>query len=291
MAAADVELFKSLPPGDGAFGGNYMKLQNFMSSSFGAAAMQMAESISPGMKAWSECFTGLKDMQIAGTFKIHAEVELAIVMKGLEIKQLGDCAAKASFKAATDPDNKFIAIEIPNAMGTVTQGYLKLANGALYTRQGFTISAAPQFAKVGRAELEADAAGFAKANAADDKKLQEMISKVDRSKTLWFAGSANNTPIADKVGDMWGSIDIDGGMAMDVTVQVKDGEMATKVVEGLAQAKKMANSLPPDLKGVIEGIDVSRDGDHLHGKIKMTEAQIKSLMSQMGGMGGMGMGH
>ena len=132
MAAGDVELFKSLPPGDGAFGGNYMKLQNFMSSSFGAAAMQMAESISPGMKAWSECFIGLKDMQIAGTFKIHAEVELAIVMKGLEIKQLTDCAAKANFKATTDPDNKYIAIDIPNPMGNVTQGYLKLERRAVH---------------------------------------------------------------------------------------------------------------------------------------------------------------
>jgi hypothetical protein len=60
--------------------------------------------------------------------------------------------------------------------------------------------------------------------------------------------------------------------------------MAGKVEDGLKEAKKHSDQMPGELKGALEGIDLSRDGDHLRFHVKLSDAQLSNLMS-LGGMG------
>jgi hypothetical protein len=287
VSGDELALFRDVPGNNVAlFGGNYMKMQNFMSSTIGKA--MSASMKDEKSEAWMTCFINFKDMKIAGGVSTAGkDVTLRIAFSGLKLSDIEACAKKGEFKTTMDPDNKFLSVDVQAAGMTVTQGYLQLPDGKIYSRTGMELGMAPSFASAPRADLEADVAASTKASAADDTKLTGLLAKVDRSKTFWFAGNAAGTPIADKVGEMFGSVDLDSGMAIDVTVQLADAKMADKIEEGIDQAKKMADQMPGDLKGIITGLEFSRDGDHVRLADKISESQLKSLMS-MGAMGGLG---
>jgi hypothetical protein len=296
LSSADAELFKSLPTGSNVvFGGNYMKLQNFMqNTALGKMTKQMTDAAGKGLTEWMECFAALKDLKVAGAVSMAGKkgAELRMVFSGAGVKDITNCANKAGFKVTADADNKFVGIEVVNPMGNQTQGYLVLPSGNIYTRQAFSLGGMMSVTPATRAELEGDVAGLAKGTVADDKKIQDLVSKVDRSKTMWFAGSADGTPLADKVGEMYGSLEISPGVAIDVTVQVTDSSLAKQAEEGIDQMKSMADQLPGDLKSVVKDLEFKRNGDRLRFAVKMSDAQISSIMSTMGGMmGGLGRMH
>jgi hypothetical protein len=286
LSSADLDLFKSLPSGAPlVFGGNMMKVQNFMTSAFGEA---MAQMMGKGMTSWNECFAAFKDVKIAGELQLGTgkSAEMRMVMSGIALDDVAKCADKAGFKAAPDADNKFITVDAQTPMMNLTYGYLKLANGALYTRQSFMMMAGPTIVPGRRADLENDIATL-KGTVADDKGLQDLIAKVDRSKTLWFAGTGAGTPIADKVGEAFGSFDVSPGMSADVTVQLKNESDAKSAEDAVAQARKMSDKLPGELKSIVDGLDFTRKGDRVHFAIKVTDAQLKTLVGT-GMLGGLG---
>jgi hypothetical protein len=288
MSGPDLDLYRSLPAGETVvFGGNYMKLQSFMTSSAGGKLMrQYTDSLGKGMKEWMDCFAELKDLKVAGSVSFSS-LEMRMVMSGATLDQLVGCANKAGFKNSVTPDGKYAAIEIASAMGPMNQGYLKLASGALYTRQSFSLAGGmPSVTPAGRDKLEADIAAIGKNSVADDSKMQAIIAKADRSKTIWFAGSAAGTPVADKVGELYGSFDIAPGISFDVTAQITNADLIKKIEDGVDQMKKMADQLPGDLKSVVEDLQVKRDGDHLRFIAKISDEQIASLMSAAGMFGG-----
>src|SRR5205823_1331982 len=84
-----------------------------------------------------------------------------------------------------------------------------------------------------------------------------------------------------------GSLDIDNGIRVDVTVQLKDSALADQAEQTFDTMKKMSDQLPADLRGVLDELKLDRKGDHLHVKAKITTEQMESL-SKMGGMGGLG---
>jgi hypothetical protein len=285
----ELGLFRELPGNNVAlFGGNYMKMQNFMSSTIGkslTASMKDEKS-----EAWMTCFTSFKDMKIVGGIaSAGKDVTMRIVFSGLKPQDIADCAKKGDFKTTLDADGKFVSVDVAAAGMTVNQGYLSLPSGKMYSRTTISLGGLPSFSSGSRADLEADIQQSTKVTAADDTKVVGLLAKVDRSKTFWFAGTAKDTPLADKLGEVYGSVDLDGGMAIDVTVQLNDGKMVDKIEEGVKEAKKMSDKMPGDLKGVIDGLEFSRDGDHVRFADKLTEAQLTNLMSLGGmGMGGMG---
>ncbi len=284
MSSAEMSLFKQLPSGNVAlFGGNYMKMQHFMSSTMGKAIA--ANLKDEKAEKWMSCFTQAKDMHVAGGVGIEgSKLTMRVAFTGLKIADIADCAKKAEFNTVVDPDGKFVSIDITTQGVTVNQGYLAMPSDAVYSRTTIAFGFPPSFGSGTRAELEGDLAAAAKGNAAADTKLVKLLSKVDRGKTFWFAGTADGTPVADKLGEVFGSIDLDSGLGADVTVQLKDSDMASKVTDGLKEAKNHSDELPGELKGAIKGIDVAKDGDHLRFQVKLTESQLSSLMS-MGGMG------
>ena len=287
LSASDKELFKYLPPNATAlFGGNYMKLQHFMTSQLGKMTAAAMEKLGPGMTEWMSCFTELKNLALGGSAEVKGKgVELRMVFTGAKLDDIKKCADRASFTSTVDPDGKFIGIELPAPAGL--QGYLVLPGGALYTRQSMIISAVPVVTPAARSELEADIAAVAKSNAIGDTKLQALVAKVDRSKTVWFAGTGANTPISDKLGEVYGSFDIASGLAADVTIQITDHDLVSKLEDGVKEMKKMSDQLPGEFKSVIEGLQFSRSGDHVRFAIVISESQFAGIMKQANMFGGM----
>jgi hypothetical protein len=289
LGDADVALLKDLPGGNVALiGGNYMKMQNFMQSSLGElaeSAMEKATGDAKGFKDWMACFADMKDLKVAGGVAISGEVEMRLVFKGASIEQIDGCAKKAGFTHTLDPDKKYVEIEVPGPGGvTSAQGYLQLADGAIYNRQRLAMGLMPSVESATREDLESDAAKTKTSNAAGDKQLVALAGKADRSQTFWFAGSGKGTPVADKVGDVYGSFDIDSGIKAEVMIGFTDKALANQLEDGLAQAKKMSDSLPPDMRSILDDLSLHRDGSDVRIVAKLSDAQIKSL-SKLGGGG------
>jgi hypothetical protein len=283
----ELALFRELPGNNVAlFGGNYVKMQNFMSSTLGktlAATMKNDKA-----EAWMNCFASFKTMRVAGGVTTAGkDVTLRIVFTGLKPSDIADCAKKSDFQTTLDADGKFVSVDVATGAMMVNQGYLQLPTGGIYSRTIVSLGGIPTISSGSRADLEADVQASTKSTAADDTKLIALLAKADRSKTFWFAGNAAGTPIGDKIGEVYGSFDLDSGLALDVTVQVKDSKMVDKIEQGVSEAKKMADKMPGDLKSVIEGLEFSRDGDHVRFADKLTESQLTNLMS-LGAMGGFG---
>jgi len=62
--------------------------------------------------------------------------------------------------------------------------------------------------------------------------------------------------------------------------------MAKQLEEGLDQAKKMSDSLPPDLRSILEDISLHRDGGSVKIVAKLSDSQLKALSKLGGGFGG-----
>jgi hypothetical protein len=294
MSTADLDLYRSLPAGQTVvFGGNYMKLQNFLNTSAaGKLARQLSESLGKGMKEWMDCFADLKDLKIAGTVNVAGRSggEIRMVMAGATLDQLVGCATKAGFKITPANGGNYVTIEMPSPLGAQNQGYLKLASGALYTRQTLSFAGgSPGMTTATRDALEADIAAVGRNSVADDAKMQAIIAKADRSKTVWFAGTGEGTPLSDKVGEFYASFDISPGVALDATVQVTNSDLVKKIQDGVDQMKKMADQLPAEVKKVIQDLEVKRDGDHLRFVAKISDEQIAELV-KTANMFGAGLG-
>lgn len=291
LADDDIALLKDLPGGNVAIiGGNYMKLQNFMQSSLGKMTEDLMEKTigdTKGMKEWMACFAEMKSLKVAGGVALSGGMEMRLVFKGMTIDQVDACAKRAGFTHTLDPDKKYVTIEVPGLGGaTYAQGYLQLADGAIYNRQNLAMGLMPSVESASRSELEADAAKAKTSNAAGDKQLVALAGKANRSQTFWFAGTGKGTPVADKVGDVYGSFDIDSGLAVDVTISFTDGKLAGQLEDGLAQAKKMSKELPPDLRGIIDQVSLHRDGSSVRIAAKVNDSQLSAL-TKMGPLGGL----
>ena len=289
LGDADMAMLKDLPGGNVAIiGGNYMKMQDFMQSSLGQIAedaMEKTTGDTKGFKDWMQCFADMKQLSVVGGVAIDGEVEMRLAFKGTNIEAVDACAKKAGFTHTLDPDKKYVEIEVPGPGGvTFAQGYLQLADGVVYNRQRLAIGLMPSVESATREDLEADAAKTKTSNAAGDKALVALAGKADRSQTFWFAGSGKGTLVADKVGDVYGSLDIDGGIKADVMIGFTDKKLAGQLEDGLAQAKKMSDSLPPDMRSILDDLSLHRDGDSVRIVAKLSDAQIKSL-SKLGGGG------
>ena len=288
LATDDTALLKDVPAGNVALmGGNYMKLQNFMQSALGKMVRDVTEKMAgnDSMGKWMDCFSHFPKLRLVGGLApTDSGVMMRFVFAGMTVQDIQGCAKTAGFTANLDSDGKFVAIEIPTSMMTVRQGYLALPDGAAYMQQEMTLGGLPTVKSATRADLEASIATLAKGTAADQKNLLEITTKVDRSRTFWFAGSAANTSLGDKLGEVYGSVEIEDGLKLDVTAQVKDSALADKVEQGLTQVKAMKDQVPAELRGVIDGLTFERKGDHLHLTAKVTNDQLQAI-AKLGGMG------
>lgn len=286
LAGDDLALFHDLPGGNVAvMGGNYMKMQDFMQSTLGKVAQRTMDKLGgdKGLTPWMQCFAEMKQLRMAAGVAFDGAFDMRLAFKGITLQQVATCADRAGFTHAIAPDGKYIAVEVPVLANKVEQGYLLLPDGVLYSRQRMQLGLGANVTAATRVELEADAASTKKASAADDKALLALAGKVDRGRTLWFAGSAANTPAASKVGNVYGTIDIDAGVKMNVTVAFNDAALASQIENGLAQARKMADRMPPEVRSLLEHIELHRDGNTIRFVANVTDSQIEAL-TKLGGL-------
>lgn len=291
-------LLQHLPSGNvGLFGGNYLRIQDFFQNSAFSKFMGNLDQVSPGLKEWTTCFveTGSRKLEMLGALSYADDgVTMRYVMKGFGVDDVRACAKKAGFPVDVDADGKFVSIGMATAMGPVRTGYLVLHDGSLLTRSSMPIPPTGMIAtQTSRADLEADVAAAAKGTAADDTSLVAEMARIDRDRAVWFVADASNTPIGDKLGQMRGWIDINKGLAFDVSFQLKDSAMAEEVARGIPEMKKQADILGKEVGDVIRGIKFERKGDRLRFALKVSEQQLERLMEQLapfmgGGMGGGG---
>ncbi len=283
-SASESALLADLPKGNLAlFGGNYMKFQKYLQSSPLGTLITSLDKTAPGVSEWTNCFVEVPGVSMIGGVKLAGTgLELRLVMKGLSLDVIETCAKRAGFPVTIDPDQKFITLEMKSAVGPMHLGYLVLADGALYNRQAFPLGR-PMTAPpaVDRATLEADAAALSAGTAAQDTNLIAQIDAIDRTKAIWFVGSGAGTAVADKLGDVHGSIDIANGMSFDITAQIKDTALASKIADGVPQMKKQAKLLGGDLGAVVEKLNLVRKGDQLHFALTLDNAELASVMKQL----------
>ena len=293
MSTDEAALLPYLPAGSTAlFGGNYMKFQNFLQNSPLAKLMSTVEKTSPGLQAWMTCWTENTNIKMLGSVRIDGGgATLRFVMSGMGFDEIDKCGKRANFPSTIDPDHKFLAFEMPTAAGTIKNGYLLLPNGAVLSRQTLKFGAARMTPPpVLRADLEADVAALSAGTAAKDTALLAAAAKLDHSKAWWFVGSAEGTPVGDKVGEVSGTFDLAGGLAIDVSVALKQASLADKIEEGVGDAKKKVDMIGGATGEVVKSLQVTRKGDTLRFAVSISNDQFTAMMSQlapmMGALGG-----
>ncbi len=294
LSADQMSMVAHLPKGSVAlFGGNYMRFQNYLANSPALAkAMAMVDKRLPGTGAWMDCWANeMPKLEMVGSVKIDAATRSAamqFVMKGVELSTVEKCTAKASFHATVDPDGKFMSYEMPSELGTMKSGYLVLADGTLYSRQAFSFGGGPKVAVVTRADLEADVAALQQGTAQSDTALIAEAAKLDRTKSMWFVGSGANTPASDKLGVVRGTIDIENGITVDLSAEVKDGAAADRIEKMVVDAKKQTDRLPGGIGELVKALQLSRSGDTLHFVLAMTNKQLTDVFDQLAPLMGAG---
>jgi preprotein translocase subunit SecD len=170
--------------------------------------------------------------------------------------------------------------------------YLVLDDGAIYGRfkLGFGSMLTPKFEEPSRAKMETDIADAKTDNATKNAALIATMEKADRQKGVWFAGSAEGTLIGDQVHEMFGTMDLEGGLEIDATVEMANGSITKKVMDSVEQARDAGGMLGSEIKQVIDAIEVKRDGDRVRFSLKVSNAQLDKVFDKLSPMMGGSMG-
>lgn len=292
LSASEAELLAHLPAGgDVVFGGNYFGLQDWTANS---PLGRMSKQIDPISAKWNACLARSNfTMAGAGGFD-DGVLRMAMYMKGIDLTAFGTCARDAGLPVTSDPDGKFMTVTLANRGGlTMAMPYLAVPGG-IYTvvslrldqlAGGGDLDRVP--VGLGRADLERDQATLATANLATDPRMGAWLAKVDRSRTFFFVGSGAATPWADKVGLVYGGMDINDGIAFDVTVDVRADGGADQVVSGWKRARSELGRLPASmqpLKDAMKAVRLGKTKDGLRVVARISNAQLEAVTAMIGPM-------
>lgn len=288
----EASLMSRLPNKVGlAFGGNLPRLQAHLAKS-PLMKFSRAMETAKGQNDWQDCLGEKKFKQMIGVVDVRSGFEMRFLMTGLGMEDLEDCAKQAKIEHKVDSDRKFIIIEAETEAGKAKLPYLLLDDGAIYGRFKVGMSMlTPKFEEPSRATMEADITAAKSDSAVNNDKLIATMEKADRQKGVWFAGSAEGTMIGDQVHEMFGTLDLEGGLEIEATVEFADPKLSAKVMDSVEQARDAGGMLGSDIKRVIDALEVKKDGDRIRFGLKVTNAQLDSVFDKLAPMmpgGGMG---
>lgn len=274
-----------------AFGGNLPRLQGHLAKS---PLMKFARAAENGdaSGAWQDCLGQKQFKGMIGVLDVRSGFELRMLMTGLDINDLEGCAKQAKLPHKVDSDRKFITLEIATEAGATKMPYLVLDDGAIYGRfkLGFGSMVSPKFEEPSRAKMETDIAEAKADNATKNDKLIATMEKADRQKGVWFAGSAEGTLVGDQVHEVFGTMDLEGGLEIDATIEMANGSVTKKVMDAVEQARDAGGMLGSEIKQVIEALEVKRDGDRVRFSLKVSNAQLDKVFDKLSPMMGGSMG-
>lgn len=116
----------------------------------------------------------------------------------------------------------------------------------------------------------------------------DLYSKVNSKDSVW--GVANgNAPFMAQMGGMtgskpkaiFGSVNVTDGLAVDLRIRLESPDAAKTLAD---MAKGQTGQVAP----MVDKIDVTNDGPDVKANIVLSNAKLESLISQFGGMLGMG---
>jgi hypothetical protein len=273
----EAALLRDLPGGNIALlGGHYDRLQSLMHTALGrlmdrAAA---ASGIQDQIQTLVSCARG-EDVHVVGGLALAgSRLTVRNVTDGVRLSDLAACATRAGFSPHQDADGKYMAIEMTLNKVRSSISYLVLPDGVLYSRQAIGAGATA----ASRAELEADAANTKKTPG--DLHLIELARRADRTKTVWFAGSGEGTPVAGHLGDVLGAIELDagGGIRLDLTADLLDRTQLHELVRGyrtwIDAAKDDEDNSP------AKGVSLREEGTRAVVTVRWTQAQLDELLAR-----------
>jgi hypothetical protein len=288
----EASLMSRLPNNVGlAFGGNLPRLQKHLADSPLMKFARLGNEMVSGTNAWQDCLAEKKFKQMMGTVDARDGFELKFIMTGLEMDDLEGCAKHAKMTYKLDADHKFIAIDLEGPGFSTKLPYLVLSDGAIYGKYSVNIAlGGADFKETSRRQMEDEIAATKNDNATENDKLLATMEKADRKMGMWFAGSAEGTMIGDKVHEVFGSLDLEGGLDVDATVEMADKKLAGQILDSIDQARDSARLLGPELKKVLDALTVKKDGDRIRFTLKVSNRQLSELFDKFGSMMGGGMG-
>lgn len=289
LTSDEQSMLAELPPGNAAlFGGNVLKFQKHWADSplMKLTQAQQAEG-SPAAAAWMECVSALPSKAMLGGAQVaYPMFTVHFVMRGLDLPGLEGCATKAGIEHTLDADGRYLSITVPSEVGSIKSGYYQLASGTLMSK--VSIRFPPEPVDVTRADFEAIEKALPTANATADKALIAEIESLDRAGAIWFVGDGTKTPLGANLGLVKGTMDVSGGLNVDVIVQLKNSKMADDVEKAIPDLKKNANMLGKEAVDIANQLRFSRKGDRVRFGLKVSNPQLEALLKKLptGMMGG-----
>ena len=287
VSPSEASLFVHIPAGQAVmWGGNYAKVQSTLET-LAASVGPLFGALGSGGEAMSKevaCSAKLSETAnakaIGGARIVDDGVQIYFVISGIAIDEIAKCGRDAGIVTTVDADHKFVALEVPSLAKQrgYTVGYLQLPDGSLYFRQTRPIPV-----NTTRSVLEAEIAALNAPNAktAASEPLLALAGKVDHAKTLWFVGNGANAAW-DEMGEIYGTIDLAAGLALDVTVQVMRATDADGLAQRFAQAVSSADQLPAAYQDAVKSMRLERNGDHLRFRAALSSSQLASLFAAVG---------
>ena len=111
-----------------------------------------------------------------------------------------------------------------------------------------------------------------------NKEFMAQIEKVDTGGTMW-AAVAGKEPLAgsDSPKGGYGSVRLDSGLKVDMTMAFASAEMATKTATETNQQMEGAKAMPQFAK-FIEKVNVAAEGENVNVKVDLGEAEVKEIL-------------
>jgi hypothetical protein len=113
------------------------------------------------------------------------------------------------------------------------------------------------------------------------------LAKVDRTRMFFFVGSGEGTPVADKVGMVYGGMSVDRGLDFDVTVELRGSGAVDEALRGWRSMRSELGKLPPSMRALADTIRAVRMGKsqgRLRVVVRLTDAQLAAVTAMLAPM-------
>lgn len=287
LTAAERDLIAHVPAGASAvFGGDLLAAQRWLA---GSAFARLAPGLgSPAAAAWNGCLAETPVASAGAATAQDGDVVVRVFFSGLTIDRIEQCARTARARCDVDPDRRFARVGIDTGGQALIAPFLAV-DGGVYAQLSVPLRAllggrlAAQPAT--RADLEADVATLAQASAATEARFTPVLERLDRGKTLWFAGDATGTDLGGDAGALHGTVDVRRGLALDVTATLRPDGTAARLHRRFTEARNQLDMVPVGfaaVKELVRSIKLSRDGESLHVVTDFRAQALDEVMEQVG---------
>jgi hypothetical protein len=278
----EATLLAHLPGGNALLaGGEYGELERLMGSPMWDALRDVTERGDPHhqMARWAECESRFRARFVSGVAVKGLTLEVRTAIAGLTIADVAACARAAECPATLDPDGKYIDVTLTIAGAAQHFALLALADGAVYSRADLAVG--EEAPRISRGNLEADVAATSATSAARDVDLVAIAGRVKHDSHIWFAATSAGTPLARNVGDVYGTLDLANGVALDVTAQNVAPELAQTIVRELGELQTDPTAQSPALSPLWRAIAFERGGDRLRVTLRLSAAQLDAIAQEL----------